>query len=259
MSPHKTRVSKSVAKPVAKAPRGLKSWQTLRQIAATLRRPPPKQGVYTAYTQLRQNYILRAAQQHFGVREDNPAPLFGKKLLDVGCGTATVAQFLALSGAEITAIDSDVTALAQARAAAEAFGAPITFARAEASALLAQTTRYDIILVLDVFETQHSIGKLMWVLRQLLAEGGVIIVGHISRIPRAWVYHVLLSGLVYHRTPWGSRGWRTFHTPAQLAELAHAAGLKLKGVQGLRYSVSGGLWKLTGQRTATRYLAQLTL
>jgi 2-polyprenyl-6-hydroxyphenyl methylase/3-demethylubiquinone-9 3-methyltransferase len=247
----------SIFKPRNPSKRPLRTLKTLQHIAKTIQNPPPIQGVYSAYNQLREHYILQATQKHFGVRADNPAPLFGKKLLDVGCGTATVAQFLALSGAEITAIDPNAAALAQARQAAEEYGAPITFVRAHAADLLAHPHRYDIILVLDVFETLAGIGKLMWVLRQLLAPGGVVVVGHITRTPRAWLYHVGLSSMVYGRTPRGSRHWRHFHTPAQLGEIAQAAGLKLKGVQGVRYSVTGGRWKLTSQRTATRYLAQL--
>jgi 2-polyprenyl-3-methyl-5-hydroxy-6-metoxy-1,4-benzoquinol methylase len=100
---------------------------SIGQISAALRQPRAREGVYHDYNLLRQRYILERCAKHYKVRDDDPAPLYNKTLLDVGCGESPIGQFLALSGADITAIDRNPEAIAIAEAAAVSFGAPITF------------------------------------------------------------------------------------------------------------------------------------
>lgn len=233
------------------------STQTLAQITAALRRPRARGEVYRDYNTLRQRYIVKQAAQHFKIRDDDPAPLFGKTLLDVGCGESTIAEFLALSGADITAIDADAAKLAKAEASAASFGAPITFLHTRPENLLNSLQKFDVILALDVLEETTEPAKLLWVLRQLLAPGGIIILSHISRTPLAWVYHVLFSSYIYGRTPRGSRSIWRFHTPAQLRRLCARAGLVLGHIQGLRYSKRAQHWE-SAANIRPRYLATAT-
>lgn len=229
---------------------------TFAQISAALRHPRARKDVYHDYNLLRQRYILERAAMHFNMRDDDPAPLFGKTLLDVGCGESPIGQFLALSGAEITAIDSDAKVLAAAEAAAVSFGAPITFHAVGPEKLL-NNRRFDIILALDVLEEAPEAAKLVWTLKQILAPGGLIIFSHINRRPRSWFMHVLLSSYIYGRTPRGSRRFSRFHTPAQLATLCKAVGLKVTHVQGMRFSFARQSWIFTNP-PRTRYLAVAT-
>lgn len=230
---------------------------SLAQISAALRHPRDRKDVYSDYNTLRQRYILEQAGKHFNVRDDDPAPLYGKTLLDVGCGESPIGQFLALSGADITAIDANPSVLAQAEAAAISFGAPITFHAVGPEKLL-NTSKFDIILALDVLEDAPDAAKLVWILRQILAPGGLIIFSHINRNPKAWLYHILLSSYVYGRTPRGSRAFGRFHKPQQLATLCHKVGLKLTHVQGLRFSLTKQVWK-NSRNARTRYLATAVL
>lgn len=226
------------------------------QISAALRHPRARGEVYHDYNLLRQRYILERAAQHYKFRDDDPAPLYGKTLLDVGCGQSPIGQFLALSGADITAIDSNPKVIAIAEASAISFGAPITFHAVGPEKLL-NTRKFDIILALDILEDAPDAAKLVWVLRQILAPGGLIIFSHINRRPRSWLYHILLSSYIYGRTPRGSRHFNRFHSPTKLAALCNAVGLNLSHVQGLRFSIAKQCWiRTTSART--RYLAEAT-
>ncbi len=226
---------------------------SVAQISAALRHPRDRKDIYQDYNTLRQRYILEQAAKHFKLRDDDPAPLYGKTLLDVGCGESPIGQFLALSGADITAIDSDPDVVKQAEAAAISFGAPITFHAVGPEKLL-NTSKFDIILALDILEDAPDSAKLIWVLKQILAPGGLIIFSHINRNPKAWLYHILLSGYVYRRTRPGSRLFSRFHKPQQLASMCHKVGLKLIHVQGLKFSLKRQLW-MTSHSARTRYLA----
>lgn len=248
-------ISKSTSNPVPHKRPG--KWLSFAQISAALRHPRARLDVYHDYNLLRQRYILERAAKHFNLRDDDPAPLYGKTLLDVGCGESPIGQFLALSGADITAIDSDPEMVAAAEASAITFGAPITFHAVGPEKLL-NNRRFDIVLALDVIEDSEDAAKLVWVLRQILAPGGLIIFSHINRRPRAWLYHILLSGYIYGRTPRGSRHFNRFHTPAKLADLCRQVGLQLSHIQGLRFSMARQVWIRNDSTRTTRYLAEAT-
>lgn len=234
-----------------------KPHKTIAQLSHNVRRPRPGAEVYQEYNGLRQRYILEAAARHFRKREDDPAPLYGKTLLDVGCGESTISEFLALSGAEITAVDPNPKALARARASAQAFGAPINFVQTRAENLVRGTAKYDVILALDILEDTEDPAKLIWALRQLLAPGGIIIFSTINRTFRAWLIHIFASSIVYRRTRRKLNSFWRFYTPQQLRRVCKSAGLKLSHVQGLRFSLTKMKWKQSST-PRTRYMATAT-
>ncbi len=229
-----------------------------QHLAAILRRPPEVKPVYHAYNQLRQLYILEQTCRHFGCRPDDPAPLYGKSLLDVGCGESNIAEFLALSGADITAIDPDPAVLAKAQASAEAFGAPVTFMKSKAESFIGQPFKFNVILALDVLEEAPDADKLIWVLRQLLAPGGVLILSAINRSFFAWFLHIVLSSRVYGRTPRGRRQWKRFYAPEGSAGKAKKQGPGGGNLQMPRFSLTDQQWVATGSG-GTRYLMALHL
>ncbi|MFZ2586651.1 MAG: bifunctional 2-polyprenyl-6-hydroxyphenol methylase/3-demethylubiquinol 3-O-methyltransferase UbiG [Alphaproteobacteria bacterium] len=231
----------------------MKLWTTAQNVLQTLRSPPERARVYRDYNRTRQQYILQATTRHFAMRADDPAPLLGKTLLDVGCGKSTIGEFLALSGAEITAVDPRAEALAEAQASAEEYGAPVTFIQSRAEDMLNSLGRYDVILALDVLEETPDASKMMWVLKQLLNPGGVLIFSVITRTPKAWFIHKLLSQYVYGRGK-NIRVYKQFYTPLQLEALAAKQDLTMSDVQGLGFSLSTQKWRLKPY-VDTRYMA----
>lgn len=230
----------------------------LRRMLGVLYSPPARVRVYRDYNKTRQHYILQACAHHFSKRDDDPAPLFGKTMLDVGCGESTIGEFLALSGAEITAVDPNPDVLAKAKASADHYGAPVTFVQSRAEDMLNSLAKYDVILALDILEETTDAARFMWVLKQLLKPGGLVILSSINRTPKAWFIHIFLSQYIYRRVPKGYRRYNRFFTPRQLSNLAKKAGLKLQNVQGLSFNVSDSTWKLT-KSPDTRYMVTGTL
>lgn len=230
---------------------------TLLRLFTTLQTPPSIAAIEPSYHTVRQQQTLALLAKHFGKNPKYPGILLGKSLLDVGCGTAPVGCYMALAGADVTAIDPDRASLDAAKAYAESFGTPLNFLNLRAEQLLTNPTRYNIILALDVLAGHPQPGKLMWVLHQLLTPGGILVVGHTTRSLRAWLVHRLFSQIILKRTTLAAGGnWHTFHTPAQLGDLAQAAGLQAAGLTMLRYSINGVKWKSTqNRRLFTRFLA----
>lgn len=227
-----------------------------RQLVGLLQSPPAKREVYRSFNVLRQRYILEQTVAHFKIRADEPAPLFGKKLLDVGCGESSISEFLGLSGADITAIDPNPAVLDVARASAEAFGSPVHFLQCRAGDLLPQGHRFDVILALDVAEDVDDLDRFIWTLKQLLAPGGMIIFSAINHTFKAWFMHIVLSERVYRRVPVGQRSYSRFYKPSVVKAVARKHGLTPDHVQYLRFLTLSQRW-VAATGVDTRYLMVL--
>ena len=84
------------AKEIAKFDRLAKEW----------RDPKGKFKQVLAFNQTRLIAIEKMIAQHFGRDLNNPAPLAGLSLLDIGCGAGLLCEPLAELGADVTGIDA---------------------------------------------------------------------------------------------------------------------------------------------------------
>jgi len=78
------------------------------------------------------------------------SPLQGLSVLDVGTGTGRAAIALARRGAVVTGVDASAEMLAVAARRARAYGAPVTFLRADAHALGFRDSTFDAVVCLRV-------------------------------------------------------------------------------------------------------------
>ncbi len=217
--------------------------------------PPPKSDVFAGYDRIRQHYIIQQSVEHFSRRQDDPAPLLDKTVLDVGCGLSAVGEFMVLSGADVTALDTDPEIIAAAKQKADKYGTEVTFIEGKIEDLIHTTSAYDVIVCLDLFEYLGDLDKFLWVVKRLLKPGGMLIFSAINKSPLAWVMHIFLSSWVYGRTPRGSRKFSRFYKSEDLTQLLEAQGFAQITTQGLAYNTRDKRWHLS-KKISTRYLGQ---
>ena len=100
------------------------------------------------------------------------------RALDAGCGHGSDALWLAARGWQVTGVDFSATALAHARAAAEASGADIEWIEGDLATWSPQPDGYDLVVCLYV----HVAGSVEAMVRRMaagVAPGGTLLmVGH---------------------------------------------------------------------------------
>ena len=216
--------------------------------------PPEREKIHSMYNQLRQEYVLDMARHHFHKREDDPAPLYGMELLDIGCGANPINTFMALSGANVTAVDPNAKALEEAQLQAEAYGLNINFINGRVESLLPSGKTYDIILCLDVLEYIENLDRFLWCLRQMLKPNGVLIFSAINKKPKSWFVHIFLSEILLNRISGRGRSYKRFYTPPKLRSLLLTQKLAVTTIQGLVFDEQTSCWYVC-HRPDTRFLS----
>ncbi len=231
--------------------------QRLSQIVQLICTPPARSSLRQQYDIARRDYLLTIFQQHFQTFPNDPAPLLHKSLLDVGCGDATIAEYMALAGAQVCCLEPNQTLRETAITTATKYGTDITFSAEKASQHVQAGHMYDVILCLDVLEYIHNVPLFLWSLQKMLEPDGVMIISGINRTTKAFLLHILFSEYIFRRTLGPVRRWQRFFKPAALQQALEAQGLRVMNTQGLRFQTQKVRWKLVN-KPDTRYLMYVT-
>jgi 2-polyprenyl-6-hydroxyphenyl methylase / 3-demethylubiquinone-9 3-methyltransferase len=175
------------------------------------------------------------------------------RILDVGCGAGLAAEVLARHGHDVLGIDAAGEAIEAARAHAKGLGLTLTYRACRADDLLAEGTHFPVVTCLEVIEHVPDPAAFVRVLVELLEPGGMLILSTLNRTRRSWLTAKVGAEYVLRMLPVGTHDWNAFITPAELATMMRAAGLRVGATTGLVASPLTGQWK-TGRDMGTNYM-----
>ena len=172
---------------------------------------------------------------------------FGRdaRLLDVGCGAGLAAEALAKCGHDVLGIDAAPEVIAAASGHAEGQDLRLAYRVATAEALLAEGARFEAITSLEVIEHVADPSAFVQTLAQMLSPGGVMVLSTLNRTRRSYLTAKFGAEYVLRMLPVGTHDWSKFLTPAEVAAMLRAAGLRVTDVAGMGFSPLNGRWKLT--------------
>ena len=93
----------------------------------------------------------------------------------------------------------------------------------------------------------------MRVLAALLEPGGLLVLSTLNRTRRSWIVGKLGAEYVLRMLPVGTHDWKAFITPAELAGMLRAAGLRVGQTTGLVADPLTGQWR-TGRDMGVNYM-----
>ncbi|WP_407275212.1 bifunctional 2-polyprenyl-6-hydroxyphenol methylase/3-demethylubiquinol 3-O-methyltransferase UbiG [Halothiobacillus sp. DCM-1] len=181
--------------------------------------------------------------------------LAGERALDVGCGGGILSEALAAAGAEVTALDLAADALTAARAHAEEQGLCIDYRLADILEFAEEHAgEFPVVSCMEMLEHVDEPERIVAALGKTVAPGGWVFLSTLNRNPKSWLFGIVAAEYLFKLVPRGTHDHRRFITPAELAQMARAAGLTPVAVTGITYNPLTRQYALNPRDLAVNYL-----
>lgn len=204
----------------------------------------------------RVSFIRAAVCRQFGRNLNQPRPLEGLRILDVGSGGGLLCEPLARMGAEVTGVDAGEAnvKVAALHAARDPATAGIEFVCATAEQLAEEGRQFDVVTALEVIEHVAEPLGFCRSLGALCAPGGGAVVSTLSRTLRSYALAIVAGERLLGWVEPGTHEWSKFVTPQELAMLFRRSGLQMEELAGMVYDPLRRKWQL-GTDSSVNYIA----
>lgn len=183
---------------------------------------------------LRLNYIQQRADG-----------IFGKKILDVGCGGGILAESMAREGAEVTGLDMGAEPLQVARLHSLETGIKVTYVQETVEQHADEHAGlYDIVTCMEMLEHVPDPRSVVLACAKLVKPGGHVFFSTINRNNKAWLMAVVGAEYVLKMVPKGTHDVKKFIRPAELIGWIDETPLRERNMIGLHYNPLTDKFKL---------------
>lgn len=163
--------------------------------------------------------------------------LFGKTVLDVGCGGGILAESMARDGAKVTGLDMGAEPLQVARLHALEQGIEMNYVleTVEQHAEL-HPAKYDVVTCMEMLEHVPHPQSVVEACARLVKPGGHVFFSTINRNPKAWLLAVFGAEYVLRMVPKGTHDIKKCIKPAELLHWVDGTSLREQHMTGLHYN-----------------------
>ena len=191
---------------------------------------------------VRIGWIVATLARRF--KAEGPTPLSGRTILDVGCGAGLLSEPLSRIGARVTGLDPAPSAIAAARAHAEATGAELTYRAGTIEDLALEGAKFDAVLAMEVVEHVENVPAFVGAAASLVAPGGVLCLSTLNRTAKSFALAIVGAEYVLRWLPVGTHRWEQFVTPLELTGALRRAGFVVTAKRGMAYKPLRREWAL---------------
>lgn len=181
--------------------------------------------------------------------------LFGRRIVDVGCGGGILSEALAKAGAQVLGIDLSRELLDVAELHSLEAGIAVDYRKVATEALAEEEPEgFDHATCMEMLEHVPDPAAIVKACAHLVKPGGMVFFSTLNRHPKAYLLAVLAAERVLKMLPKGTHDYDAFIKPSELCQIARAAGLELRGMAGIEYNPFNKRFKL-GRDIDVNYLA----
>ncbi|MGP1947297.1 MAG: bifunctional 2-polyprenyl-6-hydroxyphenol methylase/3-demethylubiquinol 3-O-methyltransferase UbiG [Arsenophonus sp. NC-PG7-MAG3] len=175
---------------------------------------------------LRLNYILQHAN---GV--------FGKKVLDIGCGGGILSESMTKEGALVTGIDMSSELLQVAKLHALENNMKIKYLQITAESYAEKRPQtYDIVTCMEMLEHVPDPESVVQSCAKLVKPGGDVFFSTINRNKKAWLLAIIAAEHILKIVPKGTHDIKKFIKPSELLSWIDKTSLQEQHIIGLHYN-----------------------
>jgi len=192
---------------------------------------------------LRLNYVLDACDG-----------LFGKRVLDVGCGGGILAESMAKEGAKVTGLDMGKEPLEVARLHALETGTKLEYIQSTIEQHAQQHAgEYDVVTCMEMLEHVPDPLSVVRSCEQLVKPGGKVFFSTLNRNIKSYLFAIVGAEQLLKIVPKGTHHHEKFIKPSELLKMIDQTSLTELGITGLHYNPVTDNYKL-GSNVDVNYI-----
>ncbi|PSV03408.1 bifunctional 3-demethylubiquinol 3-O-methyltransferase/2-polyprenyl-6-hydroxyphenol methylase [Photobacterium leiognathi subsp. mandapamensis] len=175
---------------------------------------------------LRLNYVI-----------DHANGLFGKKVLDVGCGGGILAESMAIEGAKVTGLDMGKEPLTVARLHALETGTKLDYIQSTAEEHAEKhQAYYDVITCMEMLEHVPDPASIIAACAKMVKPGGHVFFSTLNRNIKSYLFAIVGAEHVMRLVPKGTHDHNKFIRPSELMAMIDKTALEDRHIIGLHYN-----------------------
>ncbi|SIN92660.1 bifunctional 2-polyprenyl-6-hydroxyphenol methylase/3-demethylubiquinol 3-O-methyltransferase UbiG [Salinivibrio sp. ES.052] len=186
---------------------------------------------------------------------DKAGGLFGKKVLDVGCGGGILAESMAQEGADVMGLDMGKEPLTVARLHALEAGVDVQYIQSTAEEHASHyAQQYDVITCMEMLEHVPEPASVIQACAQMVKPGGHVFFSTLNRNTKSWLFAILGAENILKLVPKGTHEHHKFIRPSELMNMIDATSLSATDMTGLHYNPLFDTYKLSNANVDVNYL-----
>lgn len=168
---------------------------------------------------------------------DQIGGLFGRNVIDVGCGGGILAESMARAGANVTGIDMASDSLNVARLHALESQLTIDYQQTTAEDFAAaHPARYELVTCMEMLEHVPDPASVVQACADLAAPGATLVFSTINKTAKAYLFAIVGAEHLLKLVPKGTHQFDKFMRPSVLMCYIDAAGLEVVDASGLHFN-----------------------
>ncbi|WP_150539577.1 bifunctional 2-polyprenyl-6-hydroxyphenol methylase/3-demethylubiquinol 3-O-methyltransferase UbiG [Actinobacillus vicugnae] len=177
----------------------------------------------------------------FAYIQEKANGVFGKKVLDVGCGGGILSEEMAKAGANVTGIDMTNDPLEVARQHAQQHGLTIDYQQTTIEDFVqnqtaCQAEKFDVITCMEMLEHVPDPLSIIQSCKALLKPNGVLFFSTINRTFKAYMLVIVGAEYILKMLPKGTHKFEKFIKPAELLNWCDQAQLRCQEMKGYHFN-----------------------
>lgn len=180
--------------------------------------------------------------------------LFGKHIIDIGCGGGILAESMARCGAVVTGLDMASDSLNVARLHALEVGVDVSYQQNTAEQY-AQThaAQFDVVTCMEMLEHVPDPMSVIQACADLAKPGATLFFSTLNKTAKAYLLAIIGAEQVLKLVPKGTHEFSKFIRPSDLMRCIEQAGLELVDATGLHFNPINNSFK-TGPGLDVNYI-----
>ena len=163
--------------------------------------------------------------------------VFGKKIIDVGCGGGILAESLAKLGADVTGIDMGEEPLNVAKLHALESNVKVNYLKRTAEQQATEVSQhYDIVTCMEMLEHVPDPASVINALSNMVKPGGLVFLSTLNKTIKSYLLAIVAAEKVLKLVPNGTHEYDKFIRPSTLINWAETTGLKCIEAAGIHYN-----------------------